>query len=112
MTRDEENMMLSFLESSAQNDMSISEHYASTARMKQAFAQMYRAKSQEGVEKDLRIQQLEKQLAEKDAKTPLQPTQSIILNNPEIKELIVQKQVDNEIQHVAAGATGIIEQKS
>jgi len=47
MNRDEENMMLSFLEASAQNDMSQSERYASEAKWKQAFLNMYRAKSQE-----------------------------------------------------------------
>ena len=87
MTRDEEDMMLRLFEASAQSDMSQSERFASEAKMKQAFVSMYRAKSQECEQKDVRIEELERRLAEHEAKT-LPPQQVTNIINGEVKQIV------------------------
>ena len=88
MTRDEEDMMLRLFEASAQNDISQSERFASEAKMKQAFVSMYRAKSQECDQKNSRIEELERRLAEHEAKTlpPQQVTNNFF--NGEVKQIV------------------------
>ena len=118
MTREEEERFLSLVEDSASQDESMSKHLASDASMKRMLVQMYRAKSQECEEKDNRIEELEKKgLAEKEALPQLQPSTSIYIQHAEnfsmtdINEMVMKKQVDNEIQNVSAGGTGIVVEK-
>ena len=87
MTREEEDMMLSLIDSSANEDMSQSERFASIAKMKHSFVQMYRAKSRECEQNKSRIDELEKLMAEQDNRTlpPQQVTNNIF--NGEIKQL-------------------------
>ena len=88
MTREEEDMMLSLIESSANEDMSQSERFASIAKMKHSFVQMYRAKSRECEQKTCRIDELEKLVAEQDKRTL--PPQQVTNNyfNGEIKQMV------------------------
>ena len=118
MTREEEERFLSFVEDSASQDESMSKHLASDASMKRMFVQMYRAKSQECDEKDKRIEELEKkELSPKEALPQLQPSTSIYIQHAEnlsmtdINEMVMQKQVGNEIQNVSPGGTGVVVEK-
>ena len=118
MTREEEERFLSFIEDSASQDESMSKHFASDASMKRMFVQMYRAKSQECDEKNHRIEELEKKrIADKEALPQLQPSTSIVIHHADnltmtdIKEMVMTKQVDNEIQNVTAGGKGIVVEK-
>lgn len=69
MTRDEEDMMLSLIDSSADEDISKSEHFASIAKMKKTFVRMYRAKSDECDQKDITICEQRQKIKELEAKT-------------------------------------------
>lgn len=100
MTREEEDMMLNLIESSANEDMSQSERFASIAKMKHSFVQMYRAKSRECDQNKSRVEELEKLVAEQEAKVEelkkqieLMQSAQQITNNFNIQRDYVEKQV-------------------
>ena len=88
MTREEEDMMLNLIESSANEDMSQSERFASIAKLKHSFVQMYRAKSRECEQNKSRVEELEKLVAEQEKKTlpPQHVTNNIF--NGEVKQMV------------------------